>query len=134
MEAMGDTQFNSFQTGFFRRTDASHFPLLRQLPKTKTPLFLAQYDLKNAFDHVQHSFATTAFQQKGVSEQKISKLNKWWTQSNVEVSLAGIKSDIAFQRGLPQGAPEAPPIFGAVSDHVLITWTMDGGTEILGGN
>ena len=23
-EAMGDTQFNSFQTGFLRRTDASH--------------------------------------------------------------------------------------------------------------
>ena len=32
-----------------------------------------------------------------------------WTQSSVEVSLAGIKSDrrIAFLRGLPQGAPES---------------------------
>ena len=51
----------------------------------------------------------------------ISVLIKWWTQSNVEVSLAGVKSDkrIAFQRGLPQGAPESPAIFVAVSDHVL---------------
>ena len=126
LEAMGDTQFNSFQTGFLRRTDASHgvFVLERAsalAKEWKTPLFLAQLDPKKAFDHVQHSFATTALQQKGVSEQLISIFNKWWTQSNVEVSLAGIKSDkrIAFQRGLPQGAPESPAIFVAVSDHVL---------------
>ena len=75
---------------------------------------------KKAFDHVQHSFATAALQHKGVSDQLISILNKWWTQSSVEVSLAGIKSDrrIAFQRGLPQGALESPAIFVAVSDYV----------------
>ena len=111
LEAMGDTQFNSFQTGFLRRTGEG----------VENPLFLAQLDLKKAFDHVQHSFATTALQQKGVSEQLISILNKWWTHSNVEVSLAGIKSDkrIAFQSSLPQGAPESPAIFVADSDHVL---------------
>ena len=143
LAAMGDTQFNSFQTGFLRKTDASHgvFVLERasELAKEwKTPLFLAQLDLKKAFDHVQHSFATAVLQHKGVSDQLISILNKWWTQSSVEVSLAGIKSDkrIAFQRGLPQGAPESPAIFVAVSDYVLgklddgwrnrnIGWNMD---------
>ena len=143
LAAMGDTQFNSFQTGFLRKTDASHgiFVLERasELAKEwKTPLFMAQLDLKKAFDHVQHSFATAALQHKGVSDQLISILNKWWTQSSVEVGLAGIKSDrrIAFQRGLPQGAPESPAIFVAISDHVLgklddgwrnrnIGWKMD---------
>ena len=126
LAAMGDTQFNSFQTGFLRKTDASHgvFVLERasELAKEwKILLFLAQLDLKKAFDHVQHSFATAALQHKGVSDQLISILNKWWTQSSVEVSLAGIKSDrrIAFLRGLPQGAPESPAIFVAVSDYVL---------------
>ena len=143
LAAMGDTQFNSFQTGFLRKTDASHgiFVLERasELAKEwKTPLFMAQLDLKKAFDHVQHSFATAALQHKEVSDQLISILNKWWTQSSVEVGLAGIKSDrrIAFQRGLPQGAPESPAIFVAISDHVLgklddgwrnrnIGWKMD---------
>ena len=69
-------------------------------------LFLAQLDLKKAFDHVQHSFATTAPQLKGVPKQLLSVLNKWWTQSDVRSQL-GITSDkrISFQRGLPQGAP-----------------------------
>ena len=64
-------------------------------------LGVSKLDLKKAFDHVQHSFATTALQQKGVSEQLLSVL-KWWTQSDVEVSLAGITSDkrISFHRGL----------------------------------
>ena len=76
---------------------------------------------QESFDHVQHSYATAALQHKGVSDQLISILNKWWTQSSVEVSLAGIKSDkrIAFQRGLPQGAPESHAIFVAISDYVL---------------
>ena len=61
------------------------------------------------------------YSKKRVSEQLISVLNKWWTQSSVEVGLAGIKSDrrIAFQRGLPQGAPESPAIYVAVSDYVV---------------
>ena len=126
LAAMGDTQFNSFQTGFLRKTDASHGILVlergSELAKEwKTHLFIAQLDLKKAFDHVQHSFATAALQHKGVSDQLISILNKWWTQSSVEVGLAGIKSDrrIAFQRGLPQRAPESLAIFVAVSDYIL---------------
>ena len=57
----------------------------------------------------------TALQQKGVSEQLLSVLNTWWTQSDVEVSLAGITSDkrISFQRGLLEGAPESLAIFVA---------------------
>ena len=123
LEAMGDTQFRSFQTGFLRKTDASHgvFVLDRasEIAKEwKTPLFLAQLDLKKAFDHLQHSFASTALQHKRVSEQLLSVLNKWWTQSDVAVSLAG-----------------TPAMFVAV-DHVLgnldagwrnrnINWKMD---------
>ena len=81
LAAMGDTQPNSFQTGFLRKTDASHgiFVLERasELAKEwKTPLFMAQLDLKKAFDHVQHSFATAALQHEGVSDQLISILNK----------------------------------------------------------
>ena len=91
----------------------------------KTPLCLAQLDLKKAFDHVQHSFATTALQQKVVSEQLISVLNKWWIQSNVEVSLAGVKSDkrITFQSRL-----QFSWRFRITS---LGTWTMAGGTGTL---
>ena len=60
------------------------------------------------------------------------------TQNDVAVSLAGGTSDkrISCQRGLPQGAPESPATFVAVSDHVLgdldtgwrnrnIWWKMD---------
>ena len=78
LEAMGDTQFNSFQTGFLRKTDASHgvFVLERaseMAKEWKTPLFLAQLDLKKAFDHVQHSFATTELQQKGLYQSSCSR-------------------------------------------------------------
>ena len=137
----GKTQFKSFQTGFLRKTDALDgvFVLERASEMAKkwtTSLFLAQLDLKKAFDHVQHSFATTALQQKVVSEQLLSVLNKWWTQSDVEVSLAGITSDkrISLQtRKEPQSRLQ---IFVAVSDYVLgnldagwrnrnIGWKMD---------
>ena len=131
LEAMGDTQFRSFQTGFLRKTDASHgvFVLERasEIAKEwKTPLFLAQLDLKKAFDHIQHSFASTALQHKRVSEQLLSVLNKWWTQSDVAVSLAitGHKR-ISFQRGLPQGGPES----SAMWLFLIMSW----GTWMLGG-
>ena len=58
LEAMGGTQFNSFQTGFLRKTDASHgvFGLERasELAKEwKTPLFRTVVFLR-AFNHAQH--------------------------------------------------------------------------------
>ena len=66
LEAMGYTQFHSFQTGFLRKTDASHgvsvLERASELAKEwRTPLFLAQLDLKKAFGHIllrNHSAAT----------------------------------------------------------------------------
>ena len=94
----------------------------------KTPLFLAQLDLKKAFDHVQHSFATTGPQQKGASEQLLSVLNKWSNQSDIAVSLAAITGHkrISFQRGLPQSRLQCLWLFLIMSWG---TWMLGGETE-----
>ena len=113
------------------RRFARSFCLGETAKEWQAPLFLAQLDLKHVFDHVQHSFATTAQQQEGPQ----SSCSGCSTNGG---SRATLKSawPVPPVRGLQQGALESPAIFVVVSDHVLgivdagwrnrnIGWKMD---------
>ena len=120
-------QLNSKRAFFARQTLRSEFLSWREQASWR--------NLKKAFDHIQHSFATTALQQKGESEQFLSLLNKWWTQSDVAVSMAGISSDtrISFQRGLAQGAQSRLQSLWLFLITSWGTWMQGGETETSGG-
>ena len=66
LEVLGDTQLTWCQTGVLRKTGASHgdFGLERASE-------VAQLDLKNIFDHIQHCFATPSAATEGGSRATV---------------------------------------------------------------
>ena len=85
------------------------------------PHVVAQLDLKKAFDKVKHSAIAELLHKKGVSDQLVAILCRWWQHSTMEVRLGHVTADRPVQadRGVPQGAPESPLIFVLVTDEIL---------------
>jgi hypothetical protein len=97
----------------------------------RVPLFLAQLDVKKAFDHVDHRAAFKAMRLQGISLQAIALIAAIWAHSVVSVRLGSMSSDdIPMDRGLPQGAPESSLIFTMIMDMVIRalkpTWRQKG--------
>ena len=74
MAVEGDIPFSSIRTRLLQKTNVSQWVSRRvragKLGKEhKTPLYLAQLDLKKASDHQLHSLATEALHQNGVPRQ-----------------------------------------------------------------
>jgi hypothetical protein len=97
----------------------------------RVPLFLAQLDVKKAFDHVDHRAAFKAMRLQGISLQAIALIAAIWAHSVVSVRLGSMSSDdIPMDRGLPQGAPESSLIFTMIMDMVIRalepTWRQQG--------
>jgi hypothetical protein len=86
----------------------------------RLPLFVAQLDVKKAFDHVDHRAAFSAMELQGVSLQAVALIASIWASSVVSVSLGKVTSDdIPMDRGLPQGAPESALIFTMIMDMII---------------
>ena len=96
------------------------------------PLFVAQLDLKKAFDKAKHSAISDALLSKGVSLHHVAILNSLWSQSSMLFKLGHLRAARAVKahRGVPQGAPESPLVFTMLVDEILgpliSKWTEQG--------
>ena len=85
------------------------------------PVFIAQLDLKNAFDRISHDSIAEMLCRKDLRPQLVAVLCSWWCCSSLEVRLGHVTSDrcISVDRGVPQGAPESSLVFVMVADEIL---------------
>ena len=109
------------------------------------PVFIAQLDLKKAFDRISHDSIAEMLCRKNLCPQLVAVLCSWWCCSSLEVRLGHVTSDrcISVDRGVPQGAPESPLVFVMVADEILgglrpswerrnFAWTCDAVPQLLG--
>ena len=102
------------------------------------PVFIAQLDLKKAFDRISHDSNAEMLCRKNLCPQLVAVLCSWWCCSSLEVRLGHVTSDrcISVDRGVPQRAPESPLVFVMVADEILgglrpswerrnLVWTCD---------
>ena len=74
------------------------------------PVFIAQLELKKAFDRISQGSIAEMLCRKNLSPQFVAVLCRWWSCSSLEVRLGHVASDrrISVDRGVPQGAPKSP--------------------------
>ena len=108
------------QTAFIPPLPSSPLPL-SPLREWNMPIFLAQLDLKKAFDSMSHDRIASMLRRKNLTVQQIAVLCSWWALSSLEVRLAHVVTDrrISVARGVPEGAPESPLVFVVVADEIL---------------
>ena len=125
LQFLPSLRFDSFQCGFVPGGQATYgvytikraFELSREWGK---PIYLAQLDLRKAFDRVRHSAIVDALKLQGVSLQCLAILCALLSKSQVAMRLGHISADpLKMYRGLPQGAPESPILFVLVTEFVL---------------
>jgi hypothetical protein len=97
----------------------------------RQPVYIAQVDLRKAFDHVRHSAAIEAMQMQGIPLQAQAFMAQIWQQSTIKAKLgAEVSEAVPLHRGLPQGAPESPLIFTIIVEMLLrrleATWRARG--------
>ena len=85
------------------------------------PVFIAQLDLKKAFDRISHDSIAEMLCRKNLCPQLVAVFCVWWCCSSLEVRLRHVTSDhcVLVDRGGPQGAPESPLVFVMVADEIL---------------
>lgn len=84
------------------------------------PIYVAQLDLKKAFDHVDRSAAVDALKLQGASLHTIAWIVKLWMEHSLEMRMGPVTSQrFATTRGLPQGAPESPVVFTIIVEMVM---------------
>ena len=85
------------------------------------PGFIAQLDLKKAFDRISHDSIAEMLCRKNLCPQLVAVHCSWWCCSSLEVRLGHVTSDrsISVDRGVPQGPPESPLVFVMVADEIL---------------
>ena len=117
--------FQTFQCGFVPGSHAANgVYVIRRISELarewKVPVFVAQLDLKKAFDRVFHSAILKALLLQNVSLQSIGILAALLKQSTTMISLGQVCArPVEMHRGLPQGAPESPLLFALVTEMVL---------------
>ena len=118
--------FQSFQCGFIPGSHAANGVfVIRRITELarewKVPVFVAQLDLKKAFDRVFHSAILKALQLQRVSLQSIAILAAILKHSTTIISLGHVRAQaIKMHLGLPQGAPpESPLLFALATEMVL---------------
>ena len=84
-------------------------------------MFIAQLDLKKAFDHISHDSVAEILCRKNLCPQLVAVLCSWWCCSSLEVRLGHVTSDrcISVDGRVPQGAPESPLVFVMVAHEIL---------------
>ena len=118
-------RFVSFQCGFVSGAHAANgvYVVKRAAELSKEwsmSLYVAQLDLKKAFDRILHSAVLDALRLKGASVQCLAVTAALLQNSTSKISLGHVStSSIRLNRGLPQGAPESPLLFVIVTDMVL---------------
>ena len=138
MQFLPELRFESFQCGFIPGAHASNgvytvnriCELSREWGK---PVFLAQLDLRKAFDRVRHSAVIDALKLQGVSLQCLAVICALLGQSQAMMSLGHLHAQpLQLHRGLPQGAPESPILFTLVIEMVLRSLLRKWKSEDLG--
>ena len=83
-------------------------------------IVVVQFDVKKAFDHVDHRAAFRAMKLQGVSLFSMALIAAIWNGSCMKACLGTVTSNkVQMSRGLPQGAPESPVIFTMIMELVL---------------
>ena len=125
MQLLPDLRFESFQCGFVPGSHASSgvYTINRVCELSREwrkPVFLAQLDLRKAFDRVRHSAIVDALKLQGVSLQCLAVICALLDQSQAMMCLGHLQvQPLNLHRGLPQGAPESPILFVLVTEMVL---------------
>jgi hypothetical protein len=125
MRMLPPLRFDSFPTAFVPGSHpaAGVFLIKRAAELSKewsSELYVAQVDLRKAFDRVLHSSAIKALKLQGVSLQCMAFFCAMMSCSAMSFGLGGIMSGtVNMERGLPQGAPESPLVFVMITEMVL---------------
>ena len=70
------------------------------------PLYVAQLDLKKAFDNVDRGAAIDALKLQGASLHTIAWISQLWKSHSLDMRMGPITTErFETTRGLPQGAP-----------------------------
>ena len=125
MQMLPPLRYESFQTGFVRGGHAASgvYAVKRAAELSrewKHTMYVAQLDLRKAFDRVKHSAIINALRLQGCSLQCVVVLCAMLMQCQMAASLGHVSApQVDMHRGLPQGAPESPLLFTLVSEMVL---------------
>ena len=125
MQMLPSLCFVSFQCGFVSGAHAANgvYVVKRAAELSNewnVPLYVAQLDLKKAFDRILHSAVLDALRLQGASVQCLAVAAALLKNSTSKISLGHVSTaSIRLNRGLPQGAPESPLLFFIVTDMVL---------------
>ena len=125
LSMLPELTFDSWQTGFVAGAHAAYgvHALQRALELGREwdkPVFIAQLDLRKAFDRVAHSAVLGAVEAQGASKQCVALLARMLSMARMAFSMGGLTSDqVPLQRGVPQGAPESPLAFILVVERVM---------------
>ena len=134
--------FFSLQTGFVPKSHpATGVFLLKRAAELSREwgqeIFVAQLDLRKAFDRVKHTAAIRALKLRSASIQCIAP-RMLMNLSAMPFVLGGVCSpEVGLERGLPQGAPESPLVFVLITELVLrpllLNWRQRGSVWRLDG-
>ena len=125
IQMLPSLRYESLQCGFVPKSHASNgvYVIKRAAELSrewKKSIFLAQLDLKKAFDKVRHSAVVRALRLQSASLQCIAVICTLLGQSTMAAGLGGVQATpTRMNCGLPQGAPESPLIFTLVTEMVL---------------
>jgi hypothetical protein len=125
LDMLPPLHFETFQTGFVPGSEATAgvFALQRVFELSREwgcPAYVAQLDLKKAFDRVKHSAALRALELQGATLQCRAIFSEMMSKSSLTFSLGNECSHaIGLERGLPQGAPESPLVFILIVEMVI---------------
>ena len=118
-------EFRSLQCAFMKESHAMHaiFVLGQAAEKSQEwqlPLYVAQLDLKSAFDHLHREAAIRALKLQGCSLHTVAWISQMWKDHSIVMRMGCVKTPrFRTTRGLPQGAPESPIIFTLIVEMVM---------------